>query len=397
METLQQSLQNIRGRMYTLDEFPFVKRESLPDTILPEVAGLDEKALKARAFLLTGRELDALLLDLAGCRGPLSIEAGTKLLRYRFSPRVLKLMTRLYQYNMDSPGLAVAAREMVGEAKVRNHYPKEGLFLFRFGEAEDPAEALIAVLAEDGGNIDGFCSHYAIDPDSPLAQKSFLLYLIRGTREALLLNKKWLLQYLEREEPEVLTPLIENYLNTFALAEFSRSVNLMIRDRLGEPHESPLWEPYTGKEREVFAQWSFLHELKVHSVDYPEKYRVLSSYYDQIISCKLTPDQQILVIDFGVMVILDPADRPYSFYCRRTFYEEQMRQHEDSTHWLLSAMEKKGPIVTARDFIIENREDKCMRITYEGIESLYINEMLDIKMGLEPDMRNQAAGSWRSS
>ncbi len=393
MEALQQSLQRIRSRMYTLDEFPFLSREALPETLLPDVCQLPEEDLRDRATHLRGRELDALVLDLKDSRDPLAIQAAARLLRYRFSPRLLKLLTRLFQYNADSPGIVLATREMAEEAERLQRYPEEGIFLFRFAGAEDITESLCRAVEEEGGCIDEFCSRYAIDPASPLARKTFLTYLASSSKEVLLRNKKWVLRYIEREEPEDLTPLIRNYLNSFAFAEFSRSINLKIRERLGEPHESVLWEPYTGKEREVFAQWSFLHELKVHSVNYPEKYKVLSNYYDQILSCKLTPDRQILIIDFGVMIILDPVDKPYSFYCRRSHFEEQMKLHGDSTQWLLSAMEKKGQAMTSRDFMIENREDKCMKLIFEGVESLYIGEMLDINMGLEPDTRKKRPSS----
>lgn len=393
MEALARSLQKIRSRMYTLDEFPFLSRETLSKTLLPEISKLSEEDLKVRAMHLTGRQLDTLLLELKDSANPDAMQAAVAILRNRFSPRLLKLLTRLFQYNPHSPGLLLAARGMVSEANRLRLDPCEGLFLFRFAKEEDLTKALCAAVEEEGGDIDEFCRRYALDPASPLARKTFLIYLAGSAKERLLRNKAWVLQLIQEEEPEALTPLIQNYLSRFAFAEFSQNINLKIRERLGEPRESVFWMPYTAKEREIFIQWSFLYELKVHSVNYPEKYKILSNYRDQIISCKQTPDQQMLVIDFGRMVILDPSDRPYAFCCRRSHFEEEMKQCEDSAWRRLSSIEEKGEAMTSRDFIIENREDPWMKLVFEGVERLYVAEMLDIKLGLEPDTRKKTAGS----
>ena len=51
---------------------------------------------------------------------------------------------------------------------------------------------------------------------------------------------------------------------------------------------------------------------------------------------------------------------------------------------------------TARDFIIEEIEEPCVKLSYEGIDILYINEMMDIKIGLEPDLRKKQLAKLKS-
>jgi hypothetical protein len=96
-----------------------------------------------------------------------------------------------------------------------------------------------------------------------------------------------------------------------------------------------------------------------------------------------------LIIDFGHLVIMDPKDKPHSYVLSKSYFEEQIKGKEENRDLIFYRIDREGHIVSARDFIIENKEAKYMKLTYQGIESLYLNEMLDIKMGIQPDLRKK--------
>jgi hypothetical protein len=77
----------------------------------------------------------------------------------------------------------------------------------------------------------------------------------------------------------------------------------------------------------------------------------------------------------------------------KELYVEDMDNSPEPYQPTFLRMDKKN--LTARDFMIEEIEEPCIKLSYEGIDVLYINEMLDIKMGLEPDMRRKQLAKLR--
>lgn len=389
MGALTQSIKTIGLKMYTLEEFPFLNRDTLPQLALSKIGQLKGADLENCAIAMAGKELDALILDLKNIEDEKTLEAVIEILKLRYSPRLLKLITRLYQYNLDSLGLKQGIVAMGEEGEKRNHFPSEGKFIFSFAKEKNIFEAIGKATDEIGGDIDRLCEEYAIDPKSPLAQKVFLSYMEQGNKSVLMQNKEWLLGYLENEDVNDLIGLIKNYLGALTISEYSRRVNLMILEKLGDPYESPNWEGFTRQEKEGFAQWNFIYKLKIHTANYPQKYALLSNYYKEIRSCTLQEDKMTLTIDFGHLVIIDMKDKPYSYVLNKTYYEEQIKDKGEDCDHIFYQRDWEVHTISARDFIIENKEEKCMKLTYQGIESLYLNEMLDIKMGIQPDLRKK--------
>jgi hypothetical protein len=380
-----------------VQEYPFLDRERLPAGVLDRAATLASRDFTIFSARLRGSELDALLFDIKNSKHQKALQAGFKVLRLRFSPRLLKLISRLFQYNMESESLKEACRSLVLEAAERNSYPKEGIFLWKFSQAENLPMALCLAASEENGDLSKCCTAWDIDPKSPLARKSFFRFLCGADKSALLINRSWMISFVEQEESEALAALIKNYLSSLDFFEYQDGVCLAIWDRLGDPFESPEWETYTKAQRDSMAQWNFLHLLKIHALSFPQKLEILGKYHSRIRSCKKLPETNLLVIDFGEIVVVDLDDQPFSFFYQKEKYEEEMRRWEGEEQIMPVFLRRDRKVTTARDFIIEEKEEPYMKLCYAGVDRFYIQELMDIKMELEPDMRQKAARRGRKS
>jgi len=392
MSRFQQAIEDIGSRFYTAQEYPFLCRDRLPTGVLDRILDLGAGDLPTFAAKLKGRELDSLLFDLRDSKTRKEFQVGIEVLRLRFSPRLLKLISGLFQYSMDSSSLKEACRALVLEAAERDSYPKEGRFLWKFLKVEDIFSSLRLAVKEEGGDISKCCIAWGIDPESPFAKKSFLHYLSEADKSTLLANRNWMVALIEKEEAEELEVLIKNYLSSLDLLEYQDGVCLAIWARLGDAYESPDWVPYTKKQRDLMAQWNFLHLLKIHTLAFPEKFEILKRYYSQIRSCKSFSEHSLLVIDFGDVVVVDLERHPFSFFYQKQKYEEEMRRWEEEKIIPAFLMNNRKA-VTARDFMIEKKEEPYMKLSYIGVDKFYVQELMDIKMGFEPDMRRKTVAS----
>ena len=389
MLKLHQAIQDISSRFYTVQEFPLLKRDRLPAGVLKRISNVKSENVELHASRLRGLELDSLLFDLRDNPSQQELDAGLRVLRLRFSPRLLKLISILYQYNIDSDALKQACRILSLEADERNSHPQEGKFLWKFANADDIFTALRSAADQEGGNVSQCCTRWGLDPASPLARKSFFQYLSDADQRALFINESWIVSFIEKEAMDDITALIKNYLGSFDLLEYQDSVCLAIWNRLGDPYESPDWVAYTKEQRDLMAQWNFLYLLKTHTLNYPEKFEILSKYNNRIRSCKKLPEHHLLSIDFGEIVVVDVEDQPSSFFYQKQKYEEEMRRWAENEAAIPVFLRTDRKLTTARDFMIEKKEESYMKLSYIGVDRFYIQELMDIKMGIEPDMRPQ--------
>lgn len=51
-------------------------------------------------------------------------------------------------------------------------------------------------------------------------------------------------------------------------------------------------------------------------------------------------------------------------------------------------LKKNWGILTAREYMLSTEDAPCIKFTFRGIHRYYIQEILDIKLNLEPDMRS---------
>ncbi|SHJ37280.1 hypothetical protein [Parasporobacterium paucivorans] len=404
-EKFKSIINSLRGRFFTVEEFPRIPRELLPQNVLQETMELKAGDIRHYAVRLKGKELEGLILDLRETAKREEMQRAAEILTYRISPRILKLLTILYQYHSDSEGLNLVLNRMAGIIEEKDDSSREAAFVRRFGAVEDKVSAACGAVDEYEMDIDKCFQALGIYRQSPFAEEVVLCYLGNTSREGMMTNRAWIVSAIGYHENTRLYPLISNYLSAFSLIELHDGINLAILNKIGQPYTSPDWEPYKVDLRDKFAQWCFLHQLKLHSIRFPKKFSVLRKYYDQVRSSYVVKEENLMVIDLGDIVIADTADDPYSFFYEKRVFEKEMADwkasQEEQENWSSEAGEERPREyrpsflrldkrnLTARDFMIEEIEEPCIKLSYEGIDVLYIQEMLDIKIGLEPDMRRK--------
>ncbi len=402
---LKATINSLRGRFFTLEEFPFIERDILPLNVLREAMKLPKSDIEGYAVSLKGKELEGLILDLRNAADSDEIQRASEILTIRISPRILKLLTILYQYNFMSAGLNFVLKEIAQKTEEKNDTSQEAAFVRRFGSVKNKIAASCAAINEYKMDIDESFRAFSISNQSPFAEEVVIAYLGNTSKEGLMNNRKWIINAIEHHTEDRLHELIANYLSSFSIVEFNDEINLAIMHKIGQPYISPDWEFYNTELRDKFAQWCYLYQLKLHSSEFPKKFIVLRKYYNQVRSSYEIKEENLLVIDFGDIVIADISTNSYSSFYEKSAFEEEMvkwkMSKENEAAWSLETGEEKPKPylpsfilldkknLTARDFIIEEIEEPCVKLSYEGIDVLYINEMLDIKIGLEPDMRTK--------
>lgn len=402
---LKTVIDSLRSRFYTLAEFPFLSGEHFPQNVLEDAMKLQVPEIKGYAFGLKGKELDGLILMLRNSMSPGEIKRASEILLMRISPRILKLLTILFQYYDTSAAINGVLKALAFQMEEWDESSREAAFVRSFGAVDDKINAFCEGIEEREQDIERCLSEFSIVKHSPFANKVALAYLETANREGLLQNLRWVVTTIEYHEKESLEALFKNYLSNLNLSEFHDGINLAILQKIGQPYTSPDWSVYDAALRDKFAQWCYLHQLKLHSIGYPRKFSTLQKYYHQVRSSFVIKEENLMIIDFGEIVVADIANNPYSYFYEKTVFEREMSDWQDSMKreaaWSPESGEDEPERVlpsfirldkknlTARDFIIKEEEAPCVKLSYEGVDILYIQEMLDIKMGLEPDLRRK--------
>ena len=402
---LKKVLQGLSTRFYTLEEFPTLKRETLPEGILDRAMALPELQIKSFGAGLKGKELEGLILDLRDTEDPDRIYRGCQILAQRSTKRILKLLTILYQYNYSSHGLNTALHQMAEQLQRRGHHSPEEAFVWHLGLEEKKMPVVSRMIEENENSISACFKALNISEMSPFAKETAYLYLTDAPREGFKVNTRWLVATIQERWEEELKKVVRHYLESFQLHDYQDGVNLEILKKLGRPYDSMEWDGFSKEIKDRFTQWHYLHRLRIHSMQHPKKYIILSKYLLQVVNSYELRDEELMVIDFGDIVLADVAGSPYSFFYEKEAFEKEMTQWEiskrEAAAWepdneedppkvqIPTFLRKDKDNRTARDFIIEEVEEACVKLSYEGIDILYIDEMLDIKMGLEPDLRRK--------
>ncbi len=376
MDAFALALDNIREDFFTFEEFPFVAENKFPQFSFERI----------NPFSLKAKEIEALILEIPRLNDMQRLNEVTNTLCQRRSKRVMRLFTSLFQYNHENDGMRYAARKI---QEICNHSNGDHQNLIaRFGGEEDIISALVEAAAEKN-ELESFFKQYWIMGTSPLATAVSLEYFARAQKIGLLKNMDILAGLIEREDNGRIKRVLDHYLNTLNLVEYSDIVNLTVLAKLGEPYISEHWADYSAETREKFAKWSFLYRLREHSRDQEYKFNILARYLDHIKTNYFMESEKVLIIDFGPVIVADVRDGD-GFLYERSYFEKEIRamsagdEDEGITPIFLRPFVE---IMTARKFMLSTDDAPCIRLNFEGINRYYIEELFDIKLELEPDMR----------
>lgn len=378
-------MESVRERFFTIEEYPYLDRSQFPDRIFDTIMSSTPEQLNDLGAKLTSRELEALILDLPNAGTFAELERIGTVLNSRFSSRILRLFFAMYQEHYDTVAMQTIMRRLILEAHRRWVFPDSGSFFWAFGESNDVFEAVKEEFATSWRTLDDFFTAYNIRSNTRLATEIRIQCFSDAGLAMIHANSKHLLYLLEKLHDNELRMLITNYIRVSDVKNCVNAVNLMILERMGEPAKSEKWQGYNMTVVKKFSEWCFYHRLYLHSLIYPKKYEILSRYYGNVIE-SYELEGSVFVIDFGKIVVVDILNVPYSFFYHKWEFEreiKQWREFEEKPAFYDAIPDK----ATARDYIIADQDEPCLLLVYEGVDLLYIEEILDIKMGLEPDFR----------
>ncbi len=389
-DKLKRSIEGLREKLFTIEEYPFLDRQRLPSGILELVLCADQADLTKVAAGIKAHEMEALILDYRGIKKPEDRERIIKVLAMRFSERLFKLLMSIYQYDYEAQIWTSLWTAMIVEAKSRDLYPASGSYIFQFRNREDEFKEIELHINDHNKDMDEFFSAFHINNNSPLAEKIKVDYLISSDHEGLVKNSRHLLHIIQNMAASELFDIVSNYLKDFTQDDYMDGINLAILEKLGEPYLSPEWSIYSLEMRDSFAQWKFSYQLRLRSYNFPQKHELLIKYYKSVRNSYEIDNGRVMVIDFGEIIIADIIDKPYSlFYYKREFELAMQDWQNPNIAKEPAFIGHDKSTVSARDYIIEEKEEGCMQLSYEGVGVLYIKDLLDIKMGLEPDVRGR--------
>lgn len=388
MTMLREQIEQISQRFYTVEEFPFLSADRFSPDLIEPLHTLKGPAIESYADSLTAAQLDSLLYHFSGISTKELRDAGTSVVRRRLTKRLVKLFFSLYQHQYDSPAVIQLASVIAEEARRKGMESPQVEFLSEFADAQDPFGEINGHVQTVCRELEAFFRNYGIRKDSRLAFRIRRECFLAADSDSFLHNARQLAYHINQSPVEELPGIIARYLSEVSMMDFHEGVNLSILTIMGEPKASLDWAPYPLELRTKFAQWVFLHRLKIHSLEYPQKFRVLSKYFDRIVESYHLEEDAALIIDFGDIVVADIKEKPYSyFYKRKEFDKDIARWKNEELPPAFIRMDRDQ--TTARDYIIEEKEGNCLQLRYEGVDFLYIEELMDIKMGLEPEFRRR--------
>jgi hypothetical protein len=295
-----------------------VERFSLDPLVAIEA--LDPESVASFASTLTAAQLDGLLLAFPNVGSHKLQKKVAAVLAERLTLRVVKLFFSLYQHQYDNEPIAYLASVISQAAEKKGLESEQVRFLSGFTGETDAFgkinDHIFGVCLE----LETYFRTYGIRVDSRLAFRVRKECFLAADSNSFHHNSRQLTYHIDHTPPGELTDIVARYLSEVSMMDFHEGVNLSILAALGEPMASIEWAPFSLELRTKFAQWVFLHRLKLHSLGYPQKYKVLSKYFERIVSSYPLEDGAVLVIDFGDIVVADIKEKPYSyFYKRREF------------------------------------------------------------------------------
>lgn len=267
MTMLREQIEQIARRFYTVEEFPFLSADRFSLDLFEPLHTLEGQALIAFADSLSAAQLDSLLFHFPEIKSKGLRDAATFVLRHRLTKRLVKLFFSLYQHQYDSPPIVHLASFIAEEAQRKGINSPQVEYLSGFANAEDPFAEINGHVKTVCRELESFFRIYGIRKDSRLAFRIRRECFLAADSDSFLHNARQLAYHINQSPVEELPGIIARYLSEVSMMDFHEGVNLSILTIMGEPKASLDWAPYPLELRTKFAQWVFLHRLKLHSFE----------------------------------------------------------------------------------------------------------------------------------
>jgi len=383
-QKLSSLLLEMSHSFYLPEEFPARRPNERAEQLLARLTSMRESDLDAFSPLVRSADLDSLLLYTPKVTAEQLIGI-LRVLRRRANRRVLTLFWPFFQFNYKNPNVTSAAQTILDALPPEDSQSQvaETLSLFLEGRG---FEELLDRLKKNIVPLSTFVAREGLVKESPLAHRLYELYFTMCGKDGFLLNPKRFMRLLDTASNDVADEMLINYLRSFEREEYLEGVNLSIIYFRGEPFGSDEWSDIPQDLRRKFADWNSYRILSVHFAHNKRKLRVLADLIQHIIRIRIAGENTYLIIDFGDFVIVDVNElSSYSYLIKKSLYERLSEKIEKSG--IESVINSMDRVVNARDFIIEEAEDSFMQLEYDELGKLYIKDMIDIMLGLAPDLR----------
>lgn len=391
-EKLSGLLHELSHVFLTPEDFPHVDRREEIGLICRKITLSPNNHQPSFIASLTGREMENLVLALFQSgedqRSPEESEALIRVLSFRMSDRLIRIIWQLYQTNYKNNNPNVPRMlELVAEATRQKDEPI-------------PEAALLTVLSQQGGKdqvvemlnnysqpINSFLKEYHFNKKSPLVWSIVKRFLEQCDKEFFPFNEGWVQRTIQYNDVVSLNRLLVNYLEKLPVDEYLEEVNLRILDKMGYPYSSEEWRDVPESLKRKFSNWNSSRLLAIHlQGKHNSKYRLLSSYLPEIREIFPMREGELLILDFDKFIIADEVGVPNYSYL---ILPDRFRQIRDSLEEIsIKTFATEGrDFPEAREFILEEAESNILQLNYRDVGKLYIKKTLDILLGKEMDMR----------
>ncbi len=387
MYRLSKVIESVKEWMYLPDEFPFLDRKKEQETLRDTIRATKGSNRSTLAKNLKHRDLEALLLMLVELEDSLEIEQTTEILVERMSPWLMRLFTSLFVNHEDVSAVLHLFHRLHEKGNELGADYSEGLLVWNYGGSNQIVADIVRDIYSNELGLSEFYRLYSIPENSSFALHIALEYLKIADKDILFSHGHYLIKLIKTQEPAVLENLLLNYWEKFSIADSLTEVNLVIFEQLGEPYISPDWGVFPKEMKDAFVQWHFLYQIRVKTKDYPQKTRCFSKLYHLIRTSYDWPGyDNLFIIDFGDFVLVDCTDREKAYYCSSERIEYELAKSKNDG--IMPAILKHSTgFISARDYIIEMKDDDCIELKFTGMSGLYIEEFIGLKTGLYPDTR----------
>ena len=380
------AVNDLKDRFYTPEEFPFADRNAFPKDSLNKALKIPEKDIDDYSRVLCKKELEALLLDFADLKNRNEYIKISSILLNRFSDRFFRLYFSLYQVYFENDSmnyLAESLSEQSGEINLERN-----VFFQSFVKGGVLLDKIASVVNLDGRGLEHFFRQYGIRRESPLALRIGTYSLKEAGPQIFIASAEYLLYIVENAPISILRETVEHYLVLFDVRNHFSEVNKALQRRFGDVNQSLEWSEFSVDAKVKFEEWVFIDRIMQYTGGFPKKKEIFIRFAPKIISSNIINEASVLVLDFGDFVIVDFWDLPFSHLYGKEYFEKEIRTWKKSDI-LPSFFKRSISRFSGRDYIIEAQDDFCFTLYYEGVDLFYTKEMLEIKTGMEPDIRGK--------